>query len=105
MHEYIVVLTTVPDGETGEKIARKILENRLAACVTMSPASKSLYWWDNQITQDNEHILIIKTLEQLYKELEKKISEVHPYDTPEINALPVKKGSERYLNWINSVTR
>jgi periplasmic divalent cation tolerance protein len=105
MHQYIVVLSTVPDSETGEKIAKKILENRLAACVTLSAASKSLYWWNNQITQDKEHILIIKTREKLYPELEEKIKKFHPYDTPEIIGIPIAMGSESYLRWIDNETK
>ncbi len=105
MDKYILVLTTVPEEKSGQKIAALLLEERLAACVTISAASQSFYWWKEQIANEPEHILFIKTKTALYPELEKKIREIHPYEVPEIIALPIQKGSEDYLNWIEKETK
>ncbi|MGD2295161.1 MAG: divalent-cation tolerance protein CutA [Candidatus Aminicenantes bacterium] len=105
MEEFILVLTTVPDEKTGQAIALPILEENLAACVTISGASRSLYWWKGQISKETEHILFMKTRATLFQRLEKKLQEVHPYDVPEIIALPIQKGSPDYLSWIEKETK
>ena len=105
MEEFIFVLTTVPDEKIGQKIAMQILEEKLAACVTISGASRSFYWWKGQITKENELVLFMKTRDALFPELEKKLQEVHPYDVPEIIALPVQRGSADYLSWITKETK
>jgi periplasmic divalent cation tolerance protein len=101
----IVVLSTVPDTDTGRRIARAILERRLAACVNISGPLESLYWWEGKIQQDPEHLLVIKTREELFPALEEAVRSLHPYDVPEIIALPVGQGSSAYLDWIGAETR
>jgi periplasmic divalent cation tolerance protein len=101
----IVVLSTVPDTDTGRRIARAILERRLAACVNISGPLESLYWWEGKIQQDPEHLLVIKTREELFPALEEAVRSLHPYDVPEIIALPVRQGSSAYLDWIGAETR
>lgn len=105
MTEYLLVTTTVPDAEVGQIIAEKIIEDRLAACVTLSAPGQSLYWWQGKISQDQEHTLFIKTKKDAYPRLEEKIHQLHPYDVPEIIALPVFTGSGDYLDWIDNETR
>ena len=100
----IVVLSTVPDAETGRKIARGVLEKRLAACVNISGPLESHYWWEGKIQQEPEHLLIFKTREELFPALEEAVRSLHPYDVPEIIALPVGQGSPAYLGWIGSET-
>ena len=97
-------MTTVPDTDVGQIIAEKILEERLAACVTLQAACQSLCWWKGNITQNQEHTLFIKTKKEAYPKLEEKIQKIHPYDIPEIIALPILTGSEDYLGWIDSET-
>ena len=104
MNKYIVVLSTVPDANTGQKIARKLVEQRLAACVTLSELRESIYWWKGNIEQEQEYLLIIKTRKSLYSKLERGILNLHPYDVPEIIALPVTAGNEKYLGWLSSET-
>jgi periplasmic divalent cation tolerance protein len=104
MEKYIVVISTVPDEDTGHKIASAILSKRLAACVTMTSASQSLYWWQGKILQEQEHILFIKSQNKLYPNLEKMILELHPYEVPEVISLPVVRGFSRYLDWIAAET-
>jgi periplasmic divalent cation tolerance protein len=105
MPEYIIILTTVPDEQEGRKMARLLVQDHLAACVTLSPASLSIYRWEGAITEEKEHILIIKTRRDLFPQIEKKIDENHPYDIPEIIAFPVVEGSRNYLDWVEEETK
>ena len=105
MTQYLLVMTTVPDTDVGKIIAEKIIEERLAACVTLQAASQSLYRWKGKITQDQEHTLYIKTKKEAYPKLEEKIRGIHPYDVPEIIALPILTGNKDYLGWIDSETQ
>ena len=98
----IIVLVTTPKNE-GEKIARKILEKRLAACINIKSV-KSLYWWENEIKEDEEDLLIIKTREDLFEMLKDFIKSIHPYKIPEIVAIKVKDVNVEYLNWLESET-
>ncbi len=99
--EHIVVFVTCPDREVGRKIAKSLVENKLAACVNVIDGLSSVYYWQGKIEEDNEVLLIIKTREENYEKLEKFIKENHPYTVPEIIAMPVIKGSQDYLNWID----
>ena len=100
----LLVFTTVPDEETAEKISQHLVEKRLAACVTRTTACKSVYWWQGKITKDNEHILFIKTQAKRYPELEKALVTIHPYEVPEVIAVPLVQGFGKYLNWLNEET-
>jgi len=104
MAEELLVFTTVPDEETAEKISQHLVEKRLAACVTQTAVCKSVYWWQGKITKDNEHILIIKTQAKRYSELEKALVLIHPYEVPEVIAIPIVQGFGKYLNWLNTET-
>ena len=104
MSEYIVVLCTVPDRETGRAIAARLLKNRLAACVNLLGALESIYRWEGKIQEDPEYCLVIKTREALFSPLEEAIRSAHPYDVPEIIALPILRGSSSYLDWIAAET-
>lgn len=97
---YIVVFCTTPDIETSEKIASAVVESRNAACVTIIEKAFSVYRWKGEICRDNETALMIKTEAHLFSPLEKQIKSLHPYETPEIIALPITAGSEEYLKWI-----
>jgi len=101
---FIIILTTVPDEQKGQQIARRLVEERLAACVTVSSACQSFYWWEGKIAEDREYMLFIKTKSELYAALEKKIRDIHPYTVPEILALPVTHGSLAYLDWLAKET-
>jgi periplasmic divalent cation tolerance protein len=105
MKKFILVLTTVPNEKTGQQIARALVEERLAACVTVSPAAQSFYWWEGRIMKEREHILIIKTKASAYDELEARLKGLHPYDVPEFIALPIERGSKRYLAWVDKETK
>lgn len=105
LNKYILVMTAVPNKETGQLIAKTCVKEKLAACVTISGSSESLYRWKGQLTQDREHILFIKTRNSLFTELKEKILKLHPYQVPEIIALPLADGLPEYLNWIDEETK
>lgn len=96
----LIVLTTTPNSEEAESLARKIVETKLAACVQVLPQMKSFYFWDGKIQTDAEHLLLIKTLDEKFNELEKFIQANHSYEVPEIVALAAERVSESYLNWM-----
>ncbi len=98
----IVVLTTTPNADEAETLARKIIEAKLAACVQVLPPMKSFYFWENQIQADSEHLLLIKSLAEKFDELEKFIQANHSYDVPEIIAFSAERISESYLNWMKN---
>jgi periplasmic divalent cation tolerance protein len=98
-------MTTTAAQADAERIARAVLEARLAACVQIIGPLTSLYWWQGQIEQAGEWLCLIKTRADVFTELEKTIRSLHPYDVPEIVALPVTAGSADYLAWLNGEVR
>ena len=100
----LVVYCTCPDQATAERIAETMVNERLAACVTIAPGLTSIYRWQGQIQRDAEVLLIIKTRSAVYPLLEGRIHDLHPYEVPEIIALPIQAGSATYLNWITDNT-
>ena len=105
MKEFRIVLSTVPDEELGRRLARTLVEERLAACVNVSPAVTSFYWWGGKIVEDREFILLIKTKASVLDRLEARLKELHSYKVPEFIALPVAAGSAEYLGWLDAETR
>ena len=100
--QYIQVITTTEKKEDAEKIAKALVEKRLAGCVQIVGPTLSTYWWKNNIETAEEWLCFIKSKGDLYDELEKEIKKIHPYETPEIIALPVVAGSKDYLEWLNN---
>ena len=104
-NQYIVVFITVPTKEVGEKIAKALLDKKLAACVNLISPIHSLYIWDGNINADEEVLLVVKTRTELFTDqLIPAVKAVHPYEVPEIIALPIVMGSSDYLQWIEAVT-
>ncbi len=99
-----LVFTTLPDPEAADKLAKALVETRLAACVNILAACQSVYRWQDDVQVDGEVPLIIKTTAELYPALETYIRQQHPYALPEIIALDVAQGLPDYLNWVASVT-
>ena len=102
MTEAIVTFCTCPDLNTAEKIARHLVENKQAACVNVLPGITSIYRWNNHIETAEEHLLVIKSASQYYEAIENTIRSHHPYEIPEIVALPIDRALPEYINWINS---
>jgi uncharacterized protein involved in tolerance to divalent cations len=100
----IVVLVTVPSAEEGGRIAEAIVGERLAACVNIVGPIRSVYRWEGQVARDEEHLLVVKTIGGRYPVLEARLLELHPYDVPEVIALPIRAGSAAYLAWIRGET-
>jgi periplasmic divalent cation tolerance protein len=96
----LIVFTTAPNTEEAESLAKRIVAEKLAACVQVLPAMKSFYFWENDVQTDAEHLLLIKTLEEKYAALEEFINQNHSYDVPEIVAVRSEEVSEKYLAWI-----
>lgn len=102
MHNtYKVILCTVPDEGTAAQISRALVTEKLAACCNIIPGLRSIYRWKGDICDDAEYLLIIKTRAEAYERLEKRIRELHPYETPEVLALTVNRGLSNYLKWVD----
>lgn len=102
--DYQVVLCTVPDAKTGEQIGRALVGEALAACVNVVPGLSSIYRWKQDVMQDSECLLVIKTRDSLFEAVQKRIQALHPYELPEVVAVPIVAGSAAYLNWIDENT-
>jgi periplasmic divalent cation tolerance protein len=101
----LLVVTNLPDRASAEKLAGLLIEQRLAACVNILAPCSSVYRWQGTIQHDEEHPLLIKTAQDRYAELEASIRANHPYELPEIIAVPIVRGAPGYLQWIISETR
>jgi periplasmic divalent cation tolerance protein len=96
----VVVLCTAPPGEQAAELARGLVEERLAACVNVIAGLRSFYRWQGAVQDEAEVQLVIKTRRSRFVELERWLVEHHPYDVPEILALPVERGGQSYLDWL-----
>ena len=102
MNHYIF-LVTVPNLEEAKKIAYSLVESKLAACVNLIPNIVSIYRWKGKIEEDNEYLLLIKTIEDNNELLMEKIQEIHSYENPECIGFIIETGLKKYLNWITEV--
>ncbi|MFC7338246.1 divalent-cation tolerance protein CutA [Haloferula chungangensis] len=99
-NEVMVVLCTFPDFEKARQIGAALVERQVAACINLLPAVTSIYRWKGKVVEEGEVLGVIKTTAEAYPALEAAILELHPYDTPEVLALPVWRGAEAYLKWV-----
>ncbi len=100
MSDAIVLLCTCADQDEALRIANSLVESRQAACVNILPAVRSIYRWKGNIETAQEVLLLIKTTHEHLQVLQDVIAQLHSYDTPEIIALPILSGSEKYLSWL-----
>jgi len=101
MTDKIVVLSTCADAAEAEKIARRLVEARLAACVNVVGGARSFYRWQGVIEEANEFLLIVKSSRARFDALRAELERLHSYQVPEIIALPLVEGSPNYLNWMD----
>jgi periplasmic divalent cation tolerance protein len=102
--DLVLVLTTVPTGDLGDRVARTLVEERLAACVNVLPPMRSTYRWKGAVETEPEQQLIIKTLRALLPKLSARLSALHPYELPELIVLEAGQASEAYLAWVGEST-
>lgn len=102
--KYLLVLSTCPGSITAKNIANELIADQLAACVQVVPGVQSFFRWVGKVDNKEEHLLVIKTTAARYPELEEKIKALHPYELPEIVAVPISDGLAGYLTWINDCT-
>ncbi|MDP9054529.1 MAG: divalent-cation tolerance protein CutA [Acidobacteriota bacterium] len=102
MTDKIVVFNTCGSAEEAERLARLLIERRVAACITVIAPARSFYRWNGAVTSAMEWLLLIKTSKALFSQLQAILESNHSYEVPEIVALPVTEGSGKYLSWLTS---
>ncbi len=105
MTDALVVLVTTPTPERAAEIARALVEERLAACGNVLPAIRSIYRWEGKVQDEAEALLVLKTTRARLEALRERVLALHPYEVPEVLALPVETGSAPYLAWLAAETR
>ncbi len=101
MSEHQLLVTTLSKEEDAVKLARTLVEERVVACVNIVPGVRSFYRWKGAIEDEQELVLLMKTRREAFERVKAAISEHHPYEVPELIALPIEAGSEAYLGWVN----
>lgn len=102
--DFIVVMVTAPDGDTAARVGRAVVEERLAACVNIIPGLRSIYEFGGKLCDDTEVLCLFKTRRDLYAALRDRVATLHPYEVPEIIALPLAEGNAPYLAWLAAGT-
>jgi len=105
MKSFIQISTTTETEDQAQKIARHLVEKKLAACVQITGPIESTYCWKGKVETASECLCLIKTRTTLFKKVEAAIKKIHPYETPEIIAVPIIKGSKEYLKWLDAETK
>ena len=100
----LLVLTNLPNRQAAEKLADTLIEQKLAACVNILAPCRSVYRWKDAVQHDEEHPMLIKTTAERYAALEQAVRAGHPYELPEIIALPIERGLPAYLDWVAAQT-
>lgn len=104
MTDYILVLTTLPAAADATALARRLVEERLAACVNLFGEMDSVYRWKGAVERERERQVVIKSTRDRLPDLERRLKSLHPYDLPELIVLPIAGGSEAYLGWLTEST-
>jgi periplasmic divalent cation tolerance protein len=103
--EVLVVLCTAPTAEVAAGLARALVEARLAACGNVLPGLRSIYRWQERVEDEPEVLLLLKTTRERFPALREELQRLHPYEVPEVLALPVESGSAAYLEWLQAQVR
>ncbi len=102
--DIILIICTFPDKGSALKMAKSLIENKLAACINIFPC-ESFFYWENKLNEEKEYIAFIKTREKLFEEAKKEIEKLHPYSVPEIISFKILNVNEKYFNWVLKETR
>ena len=94
------MLVTAPDADTAAGLARQLVEERLVACANLVPAVRSIYRWEGAVADDSEVLLVLKTARDRLEQVAARVKDLHPYELPEVVALPIVGGSRDYLDWL-----
>lgn len=100
--DYILIFCTINDLETAKVISRVLVGEKLTACVNIIPKVTSIYFWNDEIVEDGEYLLIAKTKKELFDEVKSMIIELHPYEVAEVISIDINDGSKPYLDWIKN---
>ena len=100
-----LVVTTLPDAGTAERLVRELLQQRLIACGNIVPGIRSLYWWEEKVAQEEEVLVVLKTETAAVDRLFRQVAELHPYAVPELVELPVAGVARAYSEWVMESTR
>ena len=98
--EYVLVISTINNLEVAKEIAKILIEKKLAACVNIVPQVTSIYKWKNDICEDKEYLMLLKTTKDFSENLKAELINLHPYDVPEVICMDISEGSKEYLEWI-----
>lgn len=101
----LLVLTTCPDNSAAERLATALIDLRLAACVSRVPGLASWYRWEGRVARDDEVLLLVKTSRDRYADMATKLTELHPYEVPEVLAFEAGEGLAAYVDWVRAETR
>jgi periplasmic divalent cation tolerance protein len=101
----LVVLVTAPSAEKAAELGRALVSERLAACASVVPGIRSIYWWEGKVQDEPETLVVLKTTRARFEALRDRVLALHPYQVPEVVALGIEAGSEKYLEWIAGEVR
>lgn len=105
-NDLLLVLITAPSQEAAEQLARQLLQERLAACVNLVSGVQSLYWWEGELQSDSETLMVVKTRKEgFWERFIPFVKQYHPYQVPEVLALPILGGNADYLQWMREETQ
>lgn len=102
--QFLVIITTFPNTDLANNIAKILVEEKLAACVQVLPSAISTYTWQEKICQESENLVTIKTIATNYKAIENRLRSLHPYEIPEIIAIPILEIERNYANWLKAMS-
>ncbi len=105
MTDALLVFTTLPSADKAAEVAKLLVEERLAACANLLPAVRSIYHWQGKLHDENEVLVLLKTRAEHLERLKLRILELHPYELPEVLAVPVEAGYQPYLEWLAGETK
>ena len=100
----MTVLMTAPDRETGREVAAQLVRERLAACGNVLEGVTSIFWWEGDVQDEPEALVVLKTTREHVGKLTERVRALHPYDVPEVLALPVEEGLGEYMDWVRDET-